>query len=131
MMVAPARRAATDQIRTQSGSPVALLAALAMPLVIAVILHSYGGGATSTGLAAGIAGVGILDTIIVLVVVGLLGEKQAKTLYAALASPDGLVPLVLGRLAGMTAQSLLAVPCTMVFLALFWASRPASTGSGG
>ncbi|HEY1619157.1 MAG TPA: hypothetical protein VGG25_16160 [Streptosporangiaceae bacterium] len=125
MTIATARRAATDQIAAQAISPLTLLAALAMPCVVAFIVHGYAGGKTSTGLAAGIAGIGILDTVVMLIIVGMLGEKQWRTLEPALASPGGLVPLVLGRLAGMAVQSLISIPGTLLILGLLWGISPA------
>lgn len=124
MTAVTAGRAAADQVRTQATSPLTLLAALAMPCVVAFIVHGYAGGATTTALAAGIAGIGILDTVIMLVIVAMIGEKQWGTLEPALASPGGLVPLVFGRLAGMAVQSLIAIPGTLLLLGLLWGISP-------
>ncbi|MEU1470987.1 hypothetical protein ABZ434_22490 [Streptomyces sp. NPDC005761] len=123
-MTATTWRAAGDQIRMQASSPVALLAGLIMPLVFAVILHSYRSAAVDPAFAVGIAGIGYLDALIVLVVVSLLGEKQWRTLTPALAAPYGIVPVVLGRLAGMTVQALVSLPGTLLPLALLWGLTP-------
>ncbi|WP_405901920.1 hypothetical protein OG696_00850 [Streptomyces sp. NBC_00656] len=123
-MTATTWRAAGDQIRMQASSPVALLAGLIMPVVFAVILHSYSSAAVDPAFAVGIAGIGYLDALIVLVVVSLLGEKQWRTLTPALAAPYGIVPVVLGRLAGMTVQALVSLPGTLLPLALLWGLAP-------
>ncbi|MFF9018212.1 ABC transporter permease [Streptomyces sp. NPDC014870] len=119
------RRAIVDQIRMHASSPMAVFSTLAMPCVFAFIVHSSakngsGPSETTSDMAVGSAGIGMLDAIIVLVVFSLMDEKQWKTLYSALASPGGLVPVVLGRLTGIAAQSLTALPGTFVILALLW-----------
>jgi hypothetical protein len=118
-------RAAADQLRMQALSPLAILATLAMPCVFAFVVHSdmttsRASGGLPGDIAVGSAGIGMLDSIIVLVVFSLLGEKRWKTLYAALGSPGGLVPVVIGRLTGIVVQSLTALPGTIVVLALLW-----------
>ncbi|GAB7183418.1 hypothetical protein ATKI12_3249 [Kitasatospora sp. Ki12] len=114
-------RSLADQLRMHASSPMAVFSALAMPCVFAFVVHSSASDRNATSdLAVGSAGVGMLDSIIVLVVISLLGEKQWKTLYAALGSPGGLVPVVLGRLAGTAVQSLTALPGTLVILALLF-----------
>ncbi|MCX4692831.1 ABC transporter permease [Streptomyces sp. NBC_01408] len=118
-------RALTDQLRMHASSPMAVFSTLAMPCVFAFVVHANasGGGAareTTGDMAVGSAGIGMLDSIIVLVVVSLMGEKQWKTLYAALGSPGGLVPVVLGRLTGTAVQSLTALPGTLVILVLLF-----------
>ncbi|MGA5699820.1 hypothetical protein [Peterkaempfera bronchialis] len=114
-----------DQFRMHATSPMAVFGTLAMPCVFAFVIHSnraHGTGAagTTSDMAVGSAGIGVLDSAIVLVVLSLLGEKQWKTLYAALGSPGGMVPLVLGRLSGIAVQTLIAVPGTFAVLALLW-----------
>lgn len=123
-MTAIAWCAAHDQIKMQGNGPVALIAGLFMPMIFAMILHSYNAGAVDAAFAVGIAGVGYLDAMIVLVVVSLLGEKQWQTLGPALAAPYGLVPVVLGRLAGITVQALMSLPGTLMPLALLWGLKP-------
>ncbi|MEU3608353.1 ABC transporter permease [Streptomyces sp. NPDC035033] len=118
-------RSVADQLRMHATSPVAILGTLALPCVFAFVIHSNrtdvaGSPGTTSDLAVSSAGIGILDSAIVLVVLSLLGEKQWKTLYAALGSPGGLVPLVLGRLTGIAVQTLVAVPGTFAVLALLW-----------
>ncbi|MGW7361939.1 hypothetical protein ACWGI8_00565 [Streptomyces sp. NPDC054841] len=117
-------RALADQLRMHASSPMAVFSTLAMPCVFAFVVHANatGGAARDTtgDMAVGSAGIGMLDSIIVLVVVSLLGEKQWKTLYAALGSPGGLVPVVLGRLTGTAVQSLTALPGTLVILVLLF-----------
>ncbi len=119
-MIATIQRSAIDQMRMQASSPIALLSALLMPVVFAYIVHGHTGAETDASFATGIAGVGFLDALIVLVVISLLAEKQWRTLGAALGSPHGMVPVILGRLAGMTAQALVSLPGTTLVLALLW-----------
>ncbi|NEB74305.1 ABC transporter permease [Streptomyces sp. SID14478] len=118
-------RALRDQLRMHATSPMAIFSTLAMPCVFAFIVNRNATGSEhvagmNSGLAVGTAGVGMLDSIIVLVVVSMMGEKKWKTLYAALGSPGSLVPVVLGRLAGTALQSLTALPGTLVILAVMW-----------
>lgn len=118
-------RSVVDQFRMHATSPVAVLSTLALPCVFAFVIDSNraeqtGPAGTTSDLAVGTAGIGILDCAIVLVVLSLLGEKQWKTLYAALGSPGGMVPLVLGRLTGIAVQTLITVPGTFVALILLW-----------
>ncbi|MEV7726868.1 hypothetical protein AB0P15_19235 [Streptomyces sp. NPDC087917] len=117
-------RALTDQVRIHASSPMAVFSTLAMPCVFAFIVHANASGGaardTTGDMAVGSAGIGMLDSIIVLVVVSLMGEKQWKTLYAALGSPGGLVPVVLGRLTGTAVQSLTALPGTLIILVLLF-----------
>ncbi|WP_433498660.1 hypothetical protein ACQP1K_27925 [Sphaerimonospora sp. CA-214678] len=118
-------RSAVDQFRMHATSPIAILSTLALPCVFAFVIHSSRAGSTgptgtTSDLAVGSAGIGILDSAIVLVVLSLLGEKQWKTLYAALGSPGGMVPLVLGRLTGIAVQTLVTVPGAFVVLILIW-----------
>lgn len=118
------RQAAVDQLRMHALTPMSIFSTLAMPCVVAFIIqsnegHGHARGAT-TALAVGAAGVGMLDSAIVSIVVGLLGEKQWGTLYAALGSPVGIVPVVMGRLSGMAVQSAITLPGTLGFLALLW-----------
>jgi hypothetical protein len=108
----------------QASSPIALLSALLMPVVFAYVVHGHTGTATDASFATGIAGVGFLDALIVLIVVSLLAEKQWRTLDVALGSPHGMVPVILGRLAGMTVQALISLPGTTVVLALLWGVQP-------
>lgn len=117
-------RAAVDQVRTEATGPLALLSGVLLPCVFAYILHSYRGGRTDVALAVGIAGLGILDALVVLVVLGMLAEKKWRTLQAALSSPGGMAPVVLGRLVGMGVQSLLSIPGTFVFLVAMWGLTP-------
>ncbi|RGC68151.1 hypothetical protein C5N14_14630 [Micromonospora sp. MW-13] len=124
MMVRTALRAAVDQLRMQGLSPLALLSGVALPCVFAYVLHSYRGGRTDAELAVGVAGLGILDALVVLVTLGFLAEKSWKTLQPALGSPGGLAPIVLGRLLGMGVQSLLSIPGTLVFLVAMWGLAP-------
>jgi hypothetical protein len=103
----------------------AVFKSLAFPCAFAFVIHSNmapgrGYEDVSADVSVGTAGIGMLDSIIVLVVFSLLGEKQWKTLYAALGSPGGLAPVVLGRLTGIAVQSLIALPGTFVILALIW-----------
>jgi hypothetical protein len=119
------RRAALDQLRLHALTPMSVLSTLAMPCVVAFIIHSseshsHPAGGTSTALAVGAAGVGMLDSVIVFIVIGLLSEKRWRTLYAALGSPAGLVPVVMGRLTGMTVQSVVALPGTIAIFAVLW-----------
>jgi ABC-type polysaccharide/polyol phosphate export permease len=106
----------------QALSPLAVLATLFMPGVFAFILHRNANSIdhVSSALAVGCAGVGMLDSIIVLVVFSLLGEKQWRTLSTVLGSPAGLAPVVLGRLVGIAVQLLATLPGTLVILALLW-----------
>lgn len=117
-------RAVVDQLRMHATSPMAIFSTLAMPCVFAYVVHADATSGfshkTTTDMATGSAGIGILDSIIVLVLFSLFGEKQWKTLYAALGSPGGLVPVVLGRLAGTALQSLTALPGTLVVLGLLF-----------
>lgn len=119
------QRSVVDQLRLHASSPMAVFSTLAMPCVFAFLVHrmavAAGGAAEATSdLAVGSAGIGMLDSIIVLVVFSMMGEKRWKTLYAALGSPGGMVPVVLGRLTGIAVQSLTALPGTFVVLALLW-----------
>jgi ABC-type multidrug transport system permease subunit len=118
------RQAAVDQLRMNALTPMSIFSTLAMPCVVAFIIQSHEGHGhargTTTALAVGVAGVGMLDSVIISVVIGLLGEKQWKTLYAALGSPVGLVPVVMGRLSGMAVQSAVTLPGAFAFLALLW-----------
>lgn len=124
MMLRTAWRAAVDQLRMQALKPIALLSGLGLPCVYAYLLHGFRGGRTDAELAVGIAGLGILDALVVLVALGLLSEKGWKTLQPALGSPGGLAPLVLGRLLGMGIQSLLSIPGTLAFLFAMWGIAP-------
>jgi ABC-type polysaccharide/polyol phosphate export permease len=117
-------RSIVDQLRLHATSPMAIFSTLAMPCVFAFVVHTnMAAGAASrdvtSDMAVGSAGIGMLDAIIVLVVISLMGEKQWKTLHAALGSPSGLVPVVLGRLTGTAIQSLTALPGTLLILVLF------------
>jgi hypothetical protein len=103
----------------------AIFATVAMPCVFAFVVYSnttpgQGSNDLTSGVSVGSAGIGMLDSIIVLVVVSLMTEKQWKTLHPALGSPSGMTPVVLGRLTGAAAQSLVALPGTFVILALLW-----------
>jgi hypothetical protein len=118
-------RSVVDQVRMHATSPMAIFASLAFPLAFAFIIRSnaavgHKAAPVTADMSVGIAGIGMLDSIVVLAVFSMLGEKQWKTLYAALGSPGGLVPVVLGRLSGMVLQSLIALPGTFVLMALFW-----------
>jgi len=118
-------RSVVDQLRMHATSPMAVFGTLALPCVFAFIVQTNradGAGASgiTTDVAVGSAGIGVLDSAILLVVISLLGEKQWKTLYAALGSPGGIAPLVLGRLTGIALQTLVAVPGTLAVLALLW-----------
>jgi ABC-type multidrug transport system permease subunit len=124
MIVRTAWRAATDQLRMQALSPLSLLSGVALPCVFAYILHSYRGGRTDAELAVGIAGLGILDALVVLITLGFLSEKGWRTLQPALSSPVGIAPVVLGRLLGMGIQSLLSIPATLLFLVAMWGLAP-------
>ena len=117
-------RSAADQLRMQGTSLMALLSGLAVPCVYAYILHSYRGGRTDAELAVGIAGVGLIDALVVLIVIGLLAEKKWKTLEPALSTPGGLAPVVLGRLLGMGVQSTMSIPGTLLFLVALWGLEP-------
>ncbi|TDD07744.1 ABC transporter permease [Nonomuraea deserti] len=123
-MFPTACRAAIDQIRTQAVSPMSLLAALAMPAVFAFILYSHTATHTDAATAVGIAGIGMLNAVIVDLLVSLSGEKRWKTLYPALSSPGGLIPLVVGRLVGVAVQSLISLPGTLLMLTLIWGMSP-------
>lgn len=118
-------RSTLDQLRMHALSPMAVFSTLGIPSVFAVVIHSAAPagrparGAT-TELAVGTAGIGMVSSMVAILVISLLGEKQWRALYAALGSPSGLTPVILGRLAGMTVQSLVALPGTLVVLvALF------------
>ncbi|MFI2642828.1 hypothetical protein [Streptomyces sp. NPDC018610] len=117
-------RAIVDQLRMHATSPMAIFSTLAMPCVFAFVIHANatsGFSHDTTGdMAVGSAGIGMLDSIIVLVLFSMLGEKQWKTLNAALGSPGGLVPVVLGRLTGTALQSLTALPGTLIVLGLLF-----------
>ncbi|KMS72067.1 hypothetical protein ACM01_24650 [Streptomyces viridochromogenes] len=118
-------RSAADQLRMHAKSPMSTFMAVAFPCAFAFVIRSnaaegHRSAELTADLSVGTAGIGMLDAIIVMVVFSLLGEKQWKTLYAALGSPGGLVPVVLGRLGGIVVQSLIALPGTFVVLALFW-----------
>lgn len=118
-------RAVLDQLRMHATSPMAVFGTLALPCVFAFIVQTSraegtGASGVTTDVAVGSAGIGVLDSAILLVVISLLGEKQWKTLYAALGSPGGMVPVVLGRLTGIAVQTLVAVPGTLAVLALLW-----------
>ena len=119
-MTATFRRAVADQLRMHASSPMAIFATLALPCVIAFLVHDTAGGRTTTDLAVGAAGIGMLDSVIVLVVFSFMSEKHWRTLPGALGSPLGLVPVLLGRLAGIAVQSLTALPGTFVVLVAFW-----------
>lgn len=118
-------RSLVDQLRMHATSPMAVFGTLALPCVFAFIVQTSradgpGGSGVTTDVAVGTAGVGVLDSAILLVVISLLGEKQWKTLYAALGSPGGMAPVVLGRLTGIAVQTVVAVPGTLAVLALLW-----------
>ncbi|RSM61968.1 hypothetical protein DMB66_23175 [Actinoplanes sp. ATCC 53533] len=118
-------RSVVDQLRMHASSPMAIFSTLAMPCVFGFIIHSNAtAGGKDVGLmsdlAVGSAGIGMLDSIIVLVVFSLMGEKQWKTLQAALGSPQGLTPVILGRLSGIALQSLTALPGTLILLVVLW-----------
>ncbi|GAA5044968.1 ABC transporter permease [Streptomyces similanensis] len=117
-------RAVVDQLRMHATSPMAIFSTLAMPCVFAFVVHANatdGFSRRTTGdMAVGSAGIGMLDSVIVLLLFSLLGEKQWKTLYAALGSPGGLVPVVLGRLTGTALQSVTALPGTLIVLGLLF-----------
>lgn len=119
-MVAIGARVALDQLRTQATSPLSLLAALAMPAVFAFVLHSHAPGRADAGAAVGIAGIGMLNAVIVDLLVALSSEKQWRTLNPALGSPGGLAPLVVGRLVGIAGQALISLPGTLLVLWLMW-----------
>lgn len=123
-MLRTIRRAAFDQARTQLLSPLSLLAALAMPCVFAFVLHSFAPGRTTPDMAVGIAGIGMLNAVIVDLLGAMSKEKVWRTLYPALGSPGGLVPVVLGRLAGIAAQALVSLPGTLLVLVLAWGITP-------
>ncbi|MEU8001126.1 hypothetical protein AB0B66_08210 [Catellatospora sp. NPDC049111] len=124
MRTRTALRAAVDQLRMHGTSPMSLLSGVVLPCVYAYILHSYRGGRTDAELAVGIAGLGVLDALVILVLIGLLAEKKSKTLPSALSSPAGLAPVILGRLLGMGLQSLFSIPGTFVFLLLMFGLEP-------
>ncbi len=117
-------RAVVDQLRMHATSPMAIFSTLAMPCVFAFVVHANATRGfsrhTTSDMAVGSAGIGMLDSIIVLVLFSMMGEKQWKTLYAALGSPGGLVPVVLGRLTGTAVQSLTALPGTLIVLGLLF-----------
>ncbi|WP_440557499.1 hypothetical protein ACSP97_12375 [Streptomyces sp. SCPE 10] len=117
-------RAVVDQLRMHATSPMAIFSTLAMPCVFAFVVHANATRGfsrhTTSDMAVGSAGIGMLDSIIVLVLFSMMGEKQWKTLYAALGSPGGLVPVVLGRLTGTAVQSLTALPGTLLVLGLLF-----------
>lgn len=116
-------RAVVDQLRMNALRPMAVFSALGLPAVFVLVISSSaqrGAGGATTEIAVGSAGIGMLHSIITMVVLGLLGEKQWKTLYAALGSPLGLVPVVLGRLAGIAVQSLVALPAMVLLSALMF-----------
>jgi hypothetical protein len=119
-MWATAARSAWDQFRTQAISPLSLLAALATPLVLAFVVQSYAGGRATPAIAVGVAGVGMVSAIIVDQLGALMSERRWRTLPVALGSPTGMVPVVLGRLAGVAAQSLVSLPGTLLMLAVLW-----------
>ena len=116
------RRAVVDQLRMHASSPVAILATLAMPCVIALVVHDTAGSSrgTSAGLAVGSAGVGMLDSVIVLIVFSFLSEKNWRTLLSPLGSPIGFLPVLLGRLTGIALQSTTALPGTLLVLGGVW-----------
>lgn len=117
-------RAVVDQLRMHATSPMAVFSTLAMPCVFAFVVHANATSGfsheTTSDAAVGSAGIGMLDSIIVLVLFSLLGEKQWRTLYGALGSPGGLGPVVLGRLTGTALQSLVSLPGTLVVLGLMF-----------
>lgn len=116
------RRAVVDQLRLHASSPTAIFSTLALPCVIAFLVHdsSPPGTRTTTDLAVGSAGIGMLDSVIVLVVFSFMSEKHWRTLPHALGGPVGLVPVLLGRLAGIAVQSLTALPGTCLILVGLW-----------
>jgi ABC-type multidrug transport system permease subunit len=124
MMLRTAWRAAMDQMRMRALSPLALLSGVALPCLVAFVVQTYRGGHTDAELAVGIAGIGVLDALVVLITLGMLAEKSWKTLQPALSSPGGIAPLVLGRLLGMGMQSLLSIPGTIIFLVVFYGVEP-------
>ncbi len=117
-------RSAVDQFRSQAISPLSLLAALAMPFVLAFVVHGFAGGATDPARAVGIAGVGMLNAVVVDQLVALTSEKRWRTLTVAMASPQGMVRVVFGRLIGVGLQSLISLPGTLVFLVAIWGLVP-------